>query len=726
MKPKKGASDGQALAADNVKAEKPSKSEKRSKKDKDKKSKQSRQQQDKSNNSSAAALPMTAGSDSALNGQSNNANAANGQPNIKKGTGAKKRTIAFHGGRPPQLLDPLLLARGMSSRCLSNKISHRLAPLSKESIERDLRHMEAHRNACNGYNQQLFVFKNQELVRSGYFGTFAPFPGAEGDDGTRQTNSAPSAAPMASTSKSGAFSMPIKIDPEEEKRLSLLRKKIHQSEFEREKLETEYLSLRAHYVHESQLVRKTRTYEMGRWKLLRELTNRRAHVLALMRVRAAIGRDVETLLKHRGELAEKVKTGEIKADGDGKAGAMEITNGDKNGASIGNSKKAGASGKAADLVEIWNSINAQLKEAELACTEIETPSVLSQMVMGSVDQSNGSNPAASRSRSPMRNEDKGKSRKRSSSVTSAEEAATTGNNNDLSSSITSNTNNNHNAKKSHKSPIPPGLEPHVIPWDCVVEPQTPFEVPLLLSCLSTATDKCVGYVSDKTNPTAITWLEATLPESLSAYDADVEDLTKLRDEVGALEDELKCESDRNTELQKQLIASRSRNDEMVAMMQLLRSETEAVLERHNLIMETPEARAKSAELHNKLLEQEKLNNPSADAEEEEEEEGEVDENEDLSSGEEEIHDDDDEEDRSDDDSVGIKEITVDKDSNNVGPGESDDEDDDASEEGEIAEGDDVEEDDEPTRKTKRRPGADDEESSGTPPNTSAYRKRRRY
>lgn len=53
-------------------------------------------------------------------------------------------------------------------------------------------------------------------------------------------------------------------------------------------------------------------------------------------------------------------------------------------------------------------------------------------------------------------------------------------------------------------------------------------------------------------------------------------------------------------------------------------------------METPEARAKSAELHKKLLEEEKLKNPSAEGEEDEDEEGEVDENEDLSSGEEEI------------------------------------------------------------------------------------------
>lgn len=54
-------------------------------------------------------------------------------------------------------------------------------------------------------------------------------------------------------------------------------------------------------------------------------------------------------------------------------------------------------------------------------------------------------------------------------------------------------------------------------------------------------------------------------------------------------------------------------------------------------METPEARAKSAELHKKLLEEERLKNPPAEGDEEEEEEGEVDEmNEDLSSVEDEI------------------------------------------------------------------------------------------
>lgn len=59
--------------------------------------------------------------------------------------------------------------------------------------------------------------------------------------------------------------------------------------------------------------------------------------------------------------------------------------------------------------------------------------------------------------------------------------------------------------------------------------------------------------------------------------------------------------------------------------------------RHNVIMETPEARTKSAELHQRLLEEQKRKNPSVEGDEEDEEdEGDADENEDLSSGDDEI------------------------------------------------------------------------------------------
>ena len=49
-------------------------------------------------------------------------------------------------------------------------------------------------------------------------------------------------------------------------------------------------------------------------------------------------------------------------------------------------------------------------------------------------------------------------------------------------------------------------------------------------------------------------------------------------------------------------------------------------------METPEAKAKSAELHRLMLEEKKLKNPSAGDDDDDEDEGEADENEEGSSG----------------------------------------------------------------------------------------------
>ena len=435
-------------------------------------------------------------------------------------------------------LNPILLARGMSSRYLSTKIisassncsttpassanvtATSILPLSKTEIDKDLRHMEAYRAASIGYGQQLFVYKNQELVRSGYFGSFFVGPGVleDGSGGGGEHVVGGDGYYHAAASmvvddtideydqdeenedglllhrvptrpgggKRGPFShrqhqkqlqqhnrgrpyMPIKIDPEEEKRLSGLRKRMHQSEFVRMQLETQYLSLRSHYVHESQLVHKTRSYEMeGRLKLMREVMVRREKVLALMRVKMAISRDLEVrLMGYR--------------DGWNVDGTEDDTNveNSKESASASTGEKAekaneGANAnnenKKVDLLKIWSDINAQLKAAEAACMEFETPSVLTQMVVTPTPTPPSS--SASSATSIAKN-----GRKRSGSVTSTEESA--------------NSNNESSCGKRRVSST--GLEPHIIPWDCMVEPQTPYDFPLLLSCLSSATDKVAGY-----------------------------------------------------------------------------------------------------------------------------------------------------------------------------------------------------------------------------------------
>jgi hypothetical protein len=84
-------------------------------------------------------------------------------------------TASPPNGRPP---DTLLLARGMSSRYLSSKTEHRLLPLSRANVERNLRHCEAHRSTCGGYAQQRFVHGNRELAGGGRFGAFSIPPPA--------------------------------------------------------------------------------------------------------------------------------------------------------------------------------------------------------------------------------------------------------------------------------------------------------------------------------------------------------------------------------------------------------------------------------------------------------------------------------------------------------------------------------------------------------------------
>ncbi len=277
-----------------------------------------------------------------------------------------------------------------------------------------------------------------------------------------KSSTSAAAATINNNNNNKAFSMPIKIDPEKEKTLSILRKKIHSSEFEREQLETEYLSLRAHYVHESQLVRKTRGYEMARWKFLNELMRRRGRVLALMRVRVGMARDLERLLGWRGEVLEGVKRGELS----GVDVERLIGSGDEKS---GESDKEDNKEDVADFIQLWNDVEAKLKEAEVACIELETPMELLQMVKSSGD-GDGERGAAANGGGG------GKRRKRSSSIDEGD--------------VYSNSNNGDSKKKN---PIPSGMEPHVIPWDCIVEPQTPYEVPILLSCLSSATDGALGY-----------------------------------------------------------------------------------------------------------------------------------------------------------------------------------------------------------------------------------------
>lgn len=78
---------------------------------------------------------------------------------------------------------------------------------------------------------------------------------------------------------------------------------------------------------------------------------------------------------------------------------------------------------------------------------------------------------------------------------------------------------------------------------------------------------------------SILWLEPNVPESFGNLASEREEMLRLREEAQFLEDELNKERDTNKDIQRQIIQGRERSDQMCSMMTMLRSETEAVLNR---------------------------------------------------------------------------------------------------------------------------------------------------
>ena len=87
-----------------------------------------------------------------------------------------------------------------------------------------------------------------------------------------------------------------------------------------------------------------------------------------------------------------------------------------------------------------------------------------------------------------------------------------------------------------------------------------------------------------------------MPQTYNAVEEE-DKLIKLRDEVQYLEEELTKERDENRDLQADIVSRRKRSDELVAMMTLLRSETEAILQRHNILLDSEIAKEAAQKLH---------------------------------------------------------------------------------------------------------------------------------
>ena len=329
-------------------------------------------------------------------------------------------------------LDPAVLARGMTARCLGSKVQ--LSPLTHEECERDLRHMEAYSNACKTYSQQFFIHQNRALVQSGHYGPVTA-PTLVSTD--HYVNSEGQGYDPYRTQRV----MPVRIDPEEEKRVSILRKQIASSEAQREVMETEYMSLRAHCVHECQQLRRSRYAADGQLKLLQDLVKRRGRVVALRRARCAIARDVQRVLEYRKTVVKEKTQDQPKADVDsretGSSSVLATPDNDDD-----------------DVLAAWNAIETELREAEAACGELSLPEEIKLL--------------KSDRTSKKRQSKGGGAGTGTAGKTSGER------------------------KKTNGKSTSDGKDDLVL-WGASRIPRTPYNVPVLLSYMSEVPDKAAGF-----------------------------------------------------------------------------------------------------------------------------------------------------------------------------------------------------------------------------------------
>jgi len=395
----------------------------------------------------------------------------------RKSSSSRVGNTAAMMARTKSQEDYILLARGLSARLTGANTP--LTPLTADEMERDLRHMEAFSNACTSYAQQYYIFTNQNNTSA---------KENNGGDGTSPNNNVQSRGQGRAGTIGGSYrggqvpiiAMPVRIDPEEEKRLQTLRQKIQQCEAQREIYEGQYLSLRAHYISLSKKLKGKRDDVDSRVTFLQEQVKKRGRLLALQRVRIQIVRETLQSLRYRLE----------------------------NPSALASSKaKEGQT----DLHAVWTSLDQQWKEAE-----------------ENLIKNNGSS-----------------------------------------------------------------SKDMVANWPASRIPKIPPGVPLLLSQLglqpgnAVAWGTCGGFGA---KPDSMVWIENQVPTKRPDRSKV---LPGLRDDVSRLKREIKREQLLNRQFQTNAIAMRKHNDELVSMMTLLRSETEAVVARHNVLLESEEAKKAS-------------------------------------------------------------------------------------------------------------------------------------
>jgi len=135
----------------------------------------------------------------------------------------------------------------------------------------------------------------------------------------------------------------------------------------------------------------------------------------------------------------------------------------------------------------------------------------------------------------------------------------------------------------------------ILPWNNTTLPMTPHGTPLILSALSSLPDRTSGSCgggSFGTDPHEISWVEGGLPNSTHVREDEEELLKSLSDDVSLLTQRLEAEIQYKSQLQRQSIERKRLLDLVTDKLTILRTEMEAVVNRHQTIMDTDEVRSR--------------------------------------------------------------------------------------------------------------------------------------
>lgn len=364
----------------------------------------------------------------------------------------------------------------------------------------------------------------------------------------------------------------------------------------------------------------------GQLKLLRDLLNRRGESLALRRVKCAVAREALAVLEYRDEagssLSSTSTTPSTLPSGKTDFAASATTPGegqDKDGDALMTENESAPTPEppAPDLTEVWSTIESGLYDADVSCGTIDTPEELRYMKAAlkadadalemANDPSSVERNAAKRSRSPARikdddeedNNDKNSSNKSGDKDKEKEKDASGSGSGTGSGGKKKKSRSERAARRgtsdstslSHTDKDAVDQDDNIISWKCRMMPRTPYGVALYLTNLSKSPELAgafsCGDLFGGPNE-SLAWLQTNLPSRTRGAQKDSEELENLKKEIGELSAELKKEVELNSDLQHKSIEGRKESDQICAMMTMIRSETEAVIYRHNQILEANE------------------------------------------------------------------------------------------------------------------------------------------